>query len=85
MSSLLTATKDNNLAICLELKFFFHRMKFQIFVLAIATLMATICAEEEQQPEAARLLVSKHILNKYLVENMDVIVKVYDKIKKKNY
>ncbi|CAG5100767.1 Similar to SSR2: Translocon-associated protein subunit beta (Canis lupus familiaris) [Cotesia congregata] len=52
------------------------RMKFQIFYTAIATLLVTICAEEEQQqPEAARLLVSKYILNKYLVENMDIIVK----------
>ncbi|XP_034939238.1 translocon-associated protein subunit beta [Chelonus insularis] len=48
-------------------------MKTQIFYLAIATLLVTICAEEE--PEAAKLLVSKHILNKYLVENMDIIVK----------
>lgn len=51
-------------------------MKFHIFYLAIAALLAITCAEEELQPEAARLLVSKHILNKYLVENMDIIVKV---------
>lgn len=49
-------------------------MKYQIFLLAIATLLAPICAEEE--PEAAKLLVAKQILNKYLVENMDIIVKV---------
>lgn len=54
---------------------FVFRMKFHILCVAVAALCATICAEEAE-PEAARLLVSKHILNKYLVENMDIIVKV---------
>ncbi|XP_011299879.1 translocon-associated protein subunit beta [Fopius arisanus] len=48
-------------------------MKFHIFSLVIVTLLVTVCADEE--PEAARLLVAKQILNKYLVENMDIIVK----------
>lgn len=63
--------------ILFDYNFYFYRMKFQIFYLAIAILWVTISAEEEQQqPEAARLLVSKYIFNKYLVENMDIIVKV---------
>ena len=55
---------------------FFYRMKFHILCLAVWAFLAATYAEEAE-PEAARLLVSKKILNKYLVENMDIIVKVF--------
>ncbi|KAI4492749.1 translocon-associated protein subunit beta [Polistes fuscatus] len=48
-------------------------MKWQILFAAFAALCISVYGEEEE--EAARLLVSKQILNKYLVENMDIIVK----------
>lgn len=49
-------------------------MKWYILIAALAALCVTAYAEEEE--EAARLLVSKQILNKYLVENMDIVIKV---------
>lgn len=49
-------------------------MKWHILLVAVAALCLTIQAEEEE--EAARLLVSKQVLNKYLVENMDIVIKV---------
>lgn len=49
-------------------------MKWHIWIAALAALCVTVYAEEEE--EAARLLVSKQILNKYLVENMDIVIKV---------
>jgi len=52
-------------------------MKWHILLAALAVLWVTAYAEEEE--EAARLLVSKQILNKYLVENMDIVIKVIRK------
>lgn len=49
-------------------------MKWHILVAAFAMLCISAYAEEEEK--AARLLVSKQILNKYLVENMDIVIKV---------
>ncbi|XP_066600787.1 translocon-associated protein subunit beta [Prorops nasuta] len=49
-------------------------MKHQLLFAAIAALLLTTYAVEEEE-EYARLLVSKSILNKYLVENMDIVVK----------
>lgn len=53
-------------------------MKWHIVFAAFAALTLTIHAEEEE--EAARLLISKQLLNKYLVENMDIVIKVIIKI-----
>lgn len=62
-------SEDNNLT---ELLQFSDRMaaKLLYFVLFIA---AAVSADDE--PVLARLLVSKQVLNKYLVENMDILVK----------
>lgn len=49
-------------------------MKWHILLAAFAMLCTIAYAEEEEK--AARLLVSKQILNKYLVENMDIVIKV---------
>jgi len=52
-------------------------MKWYVLLAALAALYVAVYAEEEE--EAARLLVSKQILNKYLVENMDIVIKVIRK------
>lgn len=53
-------------------------MKWHVLLAAFAALCVAVYAEEEE--EAARLLVSKQILNKYLVENMDIVIKVMRRI-----
>lgn len=50
-------------------------MKLQFILCVAAAVLVAVCGEEEEN-EGARLLVAKHVHNKYLVENMDVIVKV---------
>lgn len=53
------------------------RMKLKFILFITAAILAAVSAEEkEKENEGARLLVQKHVHNKYLVENMDVIVKV---------
>lgn len=50
-------------------------MKYYVVLLGLAAILLTGSCEDETD-EAAHLLVSKQILNKYLVETMDVVVKV---------
>lgn len=49
-------------------------MKQFIFLTCLIASAAMIHAEEETT--GARLLIAKHILNKYLVEKMDCVIKV---------
>lgn len=53
-------------------------MKWHIIFIAFVAFLLTTYAEEKE--EAARLLISKQLLNKYLVENMDIVIKVSIKI-----
>ncbi|XP_063241795.1 translocon-associated protein subunit beta [Bacillus rossius redtenbacheri] len=48
-------------------------MKTSIFIICLGALVAVKSSEEEES--SARLLISKQILNKFLVEDMDIIVK----------
>nr|QBH72909.1 translocon-associated protein, beta subunit precursor [Eurycantha calcarata] len=48
-------------------------MKTNIFVIFLGVLVAVGCNEDEDS--SARLLISKQILNRFLVEDMDIIVK----------
>lgn len=58
-------------------------MKLKFILIAAAMLVAVYAEEKGKETETARLLVQKHVHNKYLVENMDVIVKVF--IQPKNF
>jgi len=49
-------------------------MKFLSF-LAVVALSSYVFGNDEEET-GARLLISKHVLNKYLVEDMDIVVKV---------
>jgi translocon-associated protein subunit beta len=49
-------------------------MKFLSF-LALVALSSYVLGNDEEET-GARLLISKHVLNKYLVEDMDIVVKV---------
>lgn len=64
--------------------FFFTKNYFHVFRMKVYLLLAVLCygltaVWSEEESESARLLVSKKIMNKYLVENMDIIVKVKHK------
>jgi translocon-associated protein subunit beta len=49
-------------------------MKFLSFLALLALSYCVLGNDEEET--GARLLISKHVLNKYLVEDMDIVVKV---------
>jgi len=50
-------------------------MNFILLAAVVAACIGGAMPAEEDSP-AARLLISKQILNKYLVEDMDIVVKV---------
>jgi Translocon-associated protein beta (TRAPB). len=49
-------------------------MKFLSFLVLVA--LSSYALGNDEEETGARLLISKHILNKYLVEDMDIVVKV---------
>lgn len=46
------------------------------FVITAFVALLVSCSSLEDEESAARLLISKHILNKYLVQDMDIVIKV---------
>ena len=50
-------------------------MRLQVSSFVFIAFVALVLGNEEEE-SGARLLISKQILNKYLVEDMDIVVKV---------
>lgn len=51
-------------------------MKSLFFGVLLLALSGLVMSAEEDSASQAKLLVSKQILNKYLVEDMDIVLKV---------
>lgn len=67
----IATTQDVSLSVGVD-QIKMKNLAFSVFF-AILALLAVNCGAEDEQ--AARLLVSKQILNRYLVEKRDVVVK----------